>query len=136
MRKILSILVLLALGLGAIPVDALASGLASGWTGKVDESRLSACCRRNGRHHCSMGSPEQQSAHPSSETAVSAKEFCPCMPRALASTVPPMVALVHTAATSTAYASQRRASQNIAATARLTDRRSQPKRGPPAIQIL
>ena len=63
MRRILSILLLLVLGLGPeAPATALASGLISGpasaWSGKVDESRLPACCRRNGKHHCAMSAGE------------------------------------------------------------------------------
>jgi hypothetical protein len=135
MRRILSILVLLVLGLEpAIP----AAALISGWSGKVDESRLPACCRRNGKHHCAMGSEASQArvAGAADETAISAKDSCPFAPRTLASTSPSVVALLHSATSSTFDASELRAPRGIPTIARMSDRRSQPKRGPPATRTL
>lgn len=81
MRRLLSILLLLGLIAGpafeAIPAHALASG----WTGRIDESAVPACCRRNGRHHCTMAAPERQ-------TTVSSSECCPCSDHIAATTVP------------------------------------------------
>lgn len=138
MRRILSILVLLALALEpAISAGALISGLAPGWSGKVDESHLPACCRRNGKHHCAMGSEEASRAQVAGavdETAISSKDSCPFAPRTLASTSPSVVALVHSIASSKIDASEPRASHSIPVAVCVSDRRSQPKRGPPATQ--
>lgn len=139
MRRILSILMLLVLGLGpAVPMEALASGRASGWTGKVDESRLPACCRRHGKHHCAMGSATSQSdaIQSSDEVTVSAQDSCPFSPRALASTVPSAAALIQAAADAIAYPAGLRAPHAHTAAAQLNDRRSWPKRGPPTAQSL
>ncbi len=89
MRRLLSILLLLGLILGpaleAIPAQALAwshgsaqrSALRSGWTGKLDESTIPLCCRRNGKHHCTM-------AVPAGETVLTSSECCPCFPHSIA----------------------------------------------------
>jgi hypothetical protein len=103
MRRILSILLVLILGLGpVVPAGALAAGLipefASGWTGKVDESRLPACCRRNGKHHCAMMAMMQQQAREQQAEAdraasVSSRDDCPFAPKALAATAASVAAL-------------------------------------------
>ncbi len=137
MRRTLSILLLLVLGMGqAAPASLLASGLMSGqgsvWTGKVDESRLPACCRRNGKHHCAMGS----AADSSSDPAVSAPDSCPFMPHALASTAPTVAAIAASAADSSALPSEPRVERCVVLAAQMSDRRGWPKRGPPSLQIL
>src|ERR1035441_8152424 len=89
---------MLVLGLGpalaSVPTVAVVSGWISGWTGKADESRLPACCRRNGAHHCAMS--EASSGH-SHETFVTAPNTCPNMPRTLAATAPPIAAFLRSA---------------------------------------
>src|ERR1700744_428938 len=101
MRRFLSILLLLCLGLGPgtdlLSASTLATALRSGWTGKVDESRLPACCRRNGKHHCVMSS--QQASTSDGETTISANDCCPCVPLTLASTAPITPALLTSAST-------------------------------------
>jgi hypothetical protein len=134
MRRILSILMLLVLGLGpVVPAEALASGMASGWTGKVDEARLPACCRRGGKHHCEMGSSRPESA---SETIISAKDCCPFSPHSLTSIAPTASALASAPVSSIAYGTELRARCAHAAAATMSERRNWPKRGPPAAQIL
>ena len=134
MRRILSILMLLVLGLGpVVPAEALASGMASGWTGKANESRLPACCRRGGKHHCAMDSARPESA---SETVVSAKDSCPFSPHSLTSTAPTAAALVNAPASSIAYCTGLRTLRASTVAATMSERRNWPKRGPPAAQIL
>jgi hypothetical protein len=132
---------LLVLGLGqAAPASILSSGLVSGlasvWSGKVDESRLPACCRRNGKHHCAMGSEASQTADSSGETTFSANDSCPFMPHALTSTAPSVAAIAASAAKSSALPSLLRVEHGVVTAAQMSDRRSWPKRGPPSSQIL
>jgi hypothetical protein len=135
MRRILSILLLLALGLGpAGAADGLASGLRSGWTGKVDESRVPACCRRDGKHHCSMSA--EQFADLSGETTVAARESCPCMPQALASTAPQLSALAKNTPAAIGFPAQFHAPRTVTSVAHSGDSRDWPRRGPPATQTL
>jgi hypothetical protein len=135
MRRILSILVLLVLGLGpAVPAGSLASSIRSGWTSKIDESHVPACCRRNGKHHCSMSA--EQFADLSRETTVAASDSCPCMPCALASTAPQLSALVQAAPTATHIRTQFQALQSLDSAAHTSNRRDWPRRGPPASQTL
>jgi hypothetical protein len=135
MRRILSILLLLALGLGpAGAVDGLASGLRSGWTGKVDESRVPACCRHDGKHHCSMSA--EQFADLSGKTTVAARESCPCMPQTLASTAPQLSALAKSTSAATDFPAQFHAPLTVTSAAHTGDCRDWPRRGPPAAQTL
>jgi hypothetical protein len=135
MRRILSILLLLVLGLGPVgAADGLASGLRSGWTGKVDESRVPACCRRDGKHHCSMSA--EQFADLSGETAIAARESCPCMPQALASTAPQLSALAKNAPAAIGTPAQSHAPGTVTSVAHSGNRRDWPRRGPPASQTL
>jgi hypothetical protein len=134
MRRILSILLMLVLVSGpAGPASALASGLASGWTGKVDESRLPACCRRNGKHHCAIMSSPDAADGP---TSISANNSCPFMPRTLASTAPSVVALLNAAASHLEFPTQFLARHGSVTAAPINDRHNWPQRGPPAAQLL
>jgi len=138
----LAAILILVLGLGsgaeALPAGALSSAFASGWTGKVDESRLPACCRRNGKHHCAMNSDgaEGQAAEAVKETAVSVRESCPLQPHSLASTAPQFAALAHAPASSLVFPDRLRSLHGIVLAAELSARRNWPKRGPPVIKIL
>jgi len=137
MRRILSILLAIGLGLGpalaAVPANALAAGLLSGrsgWTGKVDESSLPECCRRNGRHHCVMTALEH------GESSIAAPDCCPCLPHALVSTAPVSIALPAVATGAPAYPAERLAMHSSMDSLLTSDWRSWPKRGPPASQTI
>jgi len=133
MRRILSILLLLALGLcPCIPAGALAPGLRSGWTGKVDESRIPACCRRNGKHHCAM----PQDLAPDGLTTIGSDSTCPWMPNPLASTAPSLSAHIQAAKAPAIFPSEPHIAPAVASAAQMSDRQTQPKRGPPAAQSL
>lgn len=139
MRRLLSILLLLVLGFGpGAPAGALAaglrSGLHSGWTGKVDESRLPTCCRRNGKHHCSMSG--EQYADLSGQTTLVANEPCPCAPQSLDSTAPQLSALAQSSPAAIHLPAQPRAVHLSSAAVLISDRQTQPKRGPPPSQTL
>jgi len=120
MRRLLSILLAIGLGLGpavmALPANVLAAG---------DDSGLPACCRRNGVHHCTMPAP-------GGETSVSAPASCPYMPHALASTVPTAPALIFENAHAANLLTQRCAIYGRTQTALTNSRHGWPKRGPPS----
>lgn len=131
MRRILSILVAVVLGLGPAISAVPARAMASGWTGQVDEAKIPACCRRNGKHHCFMA------ASPAGETTVSApSESCPSAPHALVSTAPASAALA--AEPLVCFDSHISLHQTRPRTAALRTRtdRTWPKRGPPSLQAL
>jgi hypothetical protein len=94
MRRLLSILLLLGLGMGPAFASIPAHALASGWTGKVDEAAVPACCRRNGKHHCAMSAMQALEG----ETMFSSSDCCPCMPHGDATTVSNHVAIAVAAA--------------------------------------
>ncbi len=74
MRRILAISLLLLFALPAIaPLFALGSN---------SDANLPACCRRNGKHHCSM-SMEMARALSSTTQAAAQPMKCPLYPRAL-----------------------------------------------------
>jgi hypothetical protein len=135
MRRALSIpaillTLFLALSLGAEPVWAAVpqGGLASGWTGQVDESKLPACCRRHGAHHCDMAG-YQPGDH---ETAISSTGCCPSIPRALASNPAPFATLAAPDSASALFV-ERHSPQAAVISAGISERRGWPKRGPPAL---
>jgi hypothetical protein len=136
MRRILSILIALVLGLApglaSIPARALTSGFASGWTGKSDDSSLPACCRRNGKHHCAL----DVAASAPGEISVSAPGSCPFAPHALASTAPSISAIVQDAPGSSLFSAQRLTLSGIATATSASDQHTWPKRGPPSDPIL
>jgi hypothetical protein len=140
MRRILSILLLLVLGFGPdTPATALASGLisgmASGWSGKVDESSLPACCRRNGKHHCAM--IQMMEDDPGTTQASAPSEKCPFFPHTWQATqvenhfiAPGVAGVVHVA-----LQSQPACHAQIEAQLRISFDRSRQKRGPPATTV-
>jgi hypothetical protein len=128
MRRLLSILVLVLLGMGpaisAIPAGAL------GWT-KVDDSRLPACCRRGGKHHCAMPSERAQSG---GETTIGANDACPFAPQSMAATTPTVAAVLFARDDAARFASALFVLLGAATFAVLAVRRSEPQRGPPVFQ--
>ena len=136
MRRLLSILLLAILGLGpaASAISALASGVL-GWTGKIDESRLPACCRRGGKHHCEMGSAAAQNSS-GGENTLTANETCPFAPQAMAATASSVAAVLTPAFDPTLLASELCVLLASVTLAVLASRRSQPKRGPPTLQAI
>ena len=139
MRRLLSILLGLCLGLGpvfaAAPANALATAVESALTGKssaeIAEASLPACCRRHGVHHCAM----HGDAATAGQTSISAADCCPCWPHALASAAAPFTALAaEDGAVRVAVA--RRADAAVLDVPTLRSLREWPRRGPPAFEIL
>jgi len=73
MRRGFSILLLALYVLG--PLGAVLPG--------AEDSKLPACCRRHGAHHCAMAdaAAARMAAEDSSETAFSAPSHCPLFPK-------------------------------------------------------
>jgi hypothetical protein len=142
MRRLLSILLGLCLGLGpalaAVPANALAMAVESALTGKssaeIAEASLPACCRRHGVHHCALhGTMALGDA--AGQTTLSAADCCPCWPHALASAATPFAALAaEDEAVHVAVARCSDAAALDVPTLRVL--RKWPRRGPPAFEVL
>jgi hypothetical protein len=122
MRRLLAILLLAAFGLPAVaPLLAL---------GQDADANLPLCCRRNGAHHCTMGTTQDSTA-----PAVSAR--CPSFPQPSAVTpsltisaliaTQPLLKLPLATLTSPAQAETQR---------RISRERSRHTRGPPPETLL
>jgi hypothetical protein len=135
MRRILSILLAIAFGLGPVLAAVPAEALAFGWGASHEDSRLPACCRRNGTHHCGMNTQNEASSSEHGTTAV-AYGTCPYFPRSLASTMTSSIALLAAGTTQSQLLADWHTPQASAAAARISEQRTWPKRGPPAIEIL
>lgn len=129
MRRILSILLMLVLGLAPAIAAVPGGALALGWNTHGDESALPACCRRHGVHHCAMGT--QATGNTTNETSISAAGCCPCWPHALASTAAPLAALRSHSRT-LHIAIERHSPHQAEIAAGISDRRTWPRRGPPS----
>ena len=130
MRRILSILIAIVLGLGPAISAVPARAMASGWTGQVDETKLPACCRRNGKHHCDMSALPV----PAGGTTIAASsECCPCAPRALVSIAPASAALAAAPQVSFEFRTALRTMRPNTVAIRTREDRSRPKRGPPSL---
>ena len=124
LRRLLSILLLAVIGLPlAAPLFAATSR---------GESSIPACCRRNGKHHCTGGM--QRDSKASSKPAFHApRESCPYTPTLPATihsetfAVPPRTVVADVLLTHDAVIAQTESKLRISRT------RSRQKRGPPAI---
>src|SRR5574337_833410 len=86
MRRALSIVLIVFFGLGPLSATLQAAS----------DSRLPACCRRNGAHHCAMSRALlalMQKAVSGSTTVVSAPPHCPYFPGHVRATVGPFHAM-------------------------------------------
>lgn len=132
MRRLLSILLLLGFVMGPAFASIPTHALASGWTGKVDEAAVPACCRRNGKHHCAMSAMRAVDG----ETVLSSSDCCPCMPHGDATTVSNHVAIA-VAVTPVLYASDDRSAIPVQGCQHSSnEKRTQPQRGPPVPYLL
>ena len=124
-RRLLSILLLAIVSLPLIsPLLAL---------GATGERSLPACCRRNGKHHCTMVAARYGDPSQSKHTLITPPEKCPYAPGTLAAThpdafgAPPGSALVAAVVRNTGSVPQTLPNR------RTWRDRSRQKRGPPSL---
>jgi hypothetical protein len=126
MRRWLSISLILFFGLGP-----LAASLSTS-----TDSRLPACCRRSGTHHCagSMDAASRMAQAPSNQPAVSAPRTCPYFP---GNFVAPATthALTASAVSLPGLLALSLSPSAIRAAARLSQIRTRAGRGPPSFSI-
>jgi hypothetical protein len=131
MRRSLSILLILFFGLGPLAVTLSAS----------DDSRLPACCRRHGAHHCAMS--EQMAAQmaamasdaESAAPSVKAPATCPYFPGYTVALSSMTLALAPAQVTLPALIAQPHSPAASRANARASQLRTRANRGPPASSI-
>lgn len=124
MRRTLSILLVIFFSLGPLTAALQAD----------DDSRLPACCRRHGTHHCAMGGPSAIAALLVASTAtpiVTAPVRCPYFPNTVAQFLQPVTALMPSQAAFPAPGAQAHAVSPIRAFARFQPIRAHSSRGPP-----
>jgi len=120
MRRGLSILLILSFWLGPLAATLEPSG----------ESRLPACCRRHGAHHCMM-SEQMARMMSGSGPAFSPPAHCPLFPGYRAVTMAPRPALAASALSLPVLLAQAHSPAASRAAARMSQIRTRAGRGPP-----
>jgi hypothetical protein len=107
--------------------------LVSGFLGAgVSDASLPACCRRNGKHSCSM----MGEASPENSRGLSAvRDKCPCSPAGLAVLVLPAFTPGASAAIYAGLVQHPAVASQTEARRRISYDRSRQKRGPPSPAI-
>jgi hypothetical protein len=122
MRRLLSLVLLLVFGL---PTVAPALDVSA-----TPDSRLPACCRRNGAHHCAMSQQELDTLlNVTQVTTVRSK--CPCYPTSAIPLRHQQLGFRPVATVLTALASEPTPVSQIQAWARAAEEGARHKRGPP-----
>jgi hypothetical protein len=124
MRRLLSITLVALLGLPS--VMALLPG--------SDESRLPACCRRNGAHHCAMSAAmmARMMEYVSREPGFAAPSHCPFYPTHGSPATAPQFAIAWTPESLAAPIKQFHAAIPFHASASSRELRAAANRGPPS----
>lgn len=124
MRRLLSIFLILLFWLG--PLAAILPANA--------ESRLPACCRRHGTHHCAMSAEQYAQttqASSSSNPVLTAPSHCPYFPGSMAVATTPIHALASSSADPPVLPAKAHSLAASRAGARLSQIRTRAGRGPP-----
>jgi len=121
-RRLLSIALILVLGLPLF---------SSIFEAQAQLSRLPACCRRNGGHHCMEMAGMGQAATKAASNQPTVRAVCPCLPRSTASVE--SAAWSHSGArqASTRLDTQPAVIGQVEAGYRISFHRARQKRGPP-----
>jgi hypothetical protein len=121
MRRAISILMIVFFGLGPLAVTLSAS----------DDSRLPACCRRHGAHHCAM-SADMMNAAESGPPNVKAPATCPYFPGYTVAPTTTILALAAAPVSLPALIQKPHSPAAGRAAARISQMRTRANRGPPA----
>jgi hypothetical protein len=125
MRRVLSILLMACFALGPLTAALQAD----------DDSRLPACCRRHGAHHCVMSAADTGAAMGAkADPALSAPLQCPYYPRSVARSTATGVALVADRQHAAQTIEARRATAASQPMTLSASARAHSVRGPPSIQ--
>jgi hypothetical protein len=124
MRRALSILLILFFSLGSLAAT----------LGASEDTRLPACCRRNGAHHCAMnmGEAAMSAEVAGGQTIVRAPSTCPAFPGAAAITTSGRHALAAAPVTLPVLVAQPHSPAAARASARISQIRTRSGRAPPA----
>jgi len=127
MRRALSILLILFFGMGPLAVTLSAS----------DDSRLPACCRRHGAHHCAMSAETAAiiSAADPGTLNFKAPATCPYFPGYTVALNSTPLALAATSVSLPALLARPHSSVAARAAARLSKIRTRANRGPPTSSL-
>ena len=125
MRRLLSILLLAVLGMPLV-----ASVFAAG---QDPEAGLAACCRRNGKHHCSMGQQASEALPGQSASFQAPAARCPYCPRLAAVYHPLPLAGPPAQSIFAALVSHPAGFAQTQSRLRISRDRSRQKRGPPSL---
>lgn len=126
MRRLLSLTLLLMFSLPLIsPLLAL---------GESPDSRLPACCRRNGAHHCGM-SADQLAALAHGRNFAAPRSKCPMFPQSVVPSHHETPAISPAAALFAALHSHPAHFAQVEAWARVALEGARLKRGPPAVRL-
>ena len=123
MRRLVGLFLILLFWLGPLSVLLQAD----------DESRLPACCRRHGMHHCAMAASMTASRFvlPGSLPQAAAPMHCPMYPGSSAANTVPVYALIAPASGLPAVLAEAHSPAAGRAVARLSQLRTRANRGPP-----
>jgi len=126
MRRAVGVFLILLFGLGplaeALPVNA--------------ESRLPACCRRHGAHHCAMAAQMAAAqALPASAPVFAPPAHCPSYPGAMAASTATIHALAAASPALSALLTQAHSPASRTSAPRQSQLRTRANRGPPAFSI-
>jgi len=124
MPRTLSILLILLFGLGPLAVTLSAD----------DESRLPACCRRHGAHHCTMSANMISAADPGVPN-LKAPATCPYFPGYTVALNSMTLALVPASVSLPVLLAESHSPVAARAAARLSQIRTRANRGPPASSL-
>ena len=124
MRRFVSIFMILLFWLGPLATILPANA----------ESRLPACCRRHGAHHCALSAEmaaKAEDASPGSTPVLTAPLHCPNFPDAIAATTTPVHALAASSVNLPVLLATAHSPEASRTAARLSQIRTRAGRGPP-----
>jgi hypothetical protein len=125
LRRLLSILLLVAFGLPVVsPLLAME---------RMDQTRLPACCRRDGKHHCMASMSDRNSLSKTTRAFSTPTEKCPYCPSAIIAGHTDLLALPTAKAVFASLVSHTSGIAQTESLRRISRDRSRQKRGPPTL---